>query len=77
MKEEQKAKESERANLTLSAKLAPENFTLNIVKGLSLLVDAEEAKDVKNKDLVIDPVSPAGTLILINLIGLLDTKSSS
>ena len=33
------------------------------IQGLSLLVDAEEAKDVKNKDLVIDPVLPAGSLV--------------
>ena len=33
------------------------------IQGLSLLVDAEEARDVKNKDLVIDPVLPAGSLV--------------
>ena len=33
------------------------------IQGLSLLVEADEAKEVKNKDLVIDPVFPAGSLM--------------
>ena len=45
-----------------SGKLRTEHCERSI-QGLSLLVDAEEAKHVKNKDLVIDPAFPAGTLI--------------
>ena len=33
------------------------------IQGLSLLVDAGEARDAKKEDLVIDPVFPAGSLI--------------
>ena len=33
------------------------------IQGLSLLVQAQEAKDVQSKDLVIDPLFPAGPLV--------------